>query len=110
MKFQLVVVNLDPTTGAEINKTRPCLVISPDEMNAALKTIIVAPLTSTVRAYLPTRIKIAATQQSGLKNESYAALDQIKTIDKSRVVGAIGTISEAEKKAITEALIELFSF
>ncbi|MCM1309903.1 MAG: type II toxin-antitoxin system PemK/MazF family toxin [Bacteroides sp.] len=110
MKFQLIVVNLDSTVGSEINKTRPCLVISPDEMNLSLRTIVVAPLTSTVKAYLPTRIKITASAASGLNNDSYVALDQIKTIDKSRIVRFIGTISNSEQNAVTDALLEMFSF
>ncbi len=108
-KNQIFGVDLAPTIGAEMNKLRPCVIISPDEMNNYLRTVIVAPLTSTNRA-LPTRVLIKATQTSGLKNDSYAALDQIKTIDKSRLLKLIGEISEDEKLQLSEALIEMFKY
>ena len=108
-KNEIYGVDLDPTIGAEMNKTRPCLIISPDEMNNHLKTVIVAPLTST-RRELPTRILIKATPASGLKNDSYAALDQLKTIDKSRLYNLIGEISEYEKHQIASGLIEMFAY
>lgn len=108
-KFHLHVVNLDPTVGAEMQKTRPCLIVSPDEINAYLKTVIIVPLTSAQRG-LPTRILIRATDKSGLSNDSYAALDQIKTVDKSRLSGPIGEISEAEKHAVSEILKEMFDY
>lgn len=108
-KFSLNVVNLDPTVGAEMKKTRPCLIVSPDEINAYLKTVIVVPLTSTQRD-LPTRVLIKATPESGLANDSYAALDQLKTVDKSRLSGLIGEISEAEKHSVSEILKEMFDY
>lgn len=107
--FQLFLVNLDPTIGAEMKKTRPCLVVSPDEINDYLKTVIIVPLTS-VKRELPTRILIKACDQSGLANDSYAVLDQIKTVDKMRLVKKIGEISEAEKHAVSEVLKEMFSY
>lgn len=106
-KFELYSVNLDPTVGAEMQKTRPCLVISPDEMNAYVRTVIIIPLTSISRG-LPTRVLIKATPQSGLKNDSYAAIDQIKTVDKSRLGTQIGEISESEKRNVTSVLLDLF--
>lgn len=108
-KFQLHVVNLDPTVEAEMKKTRPCLIVSPDEINLYLKTVIIVPLTSAQRG-LPTRIMIKATPQSGLDNDSYAALDQLKTVDKSRLSAPIGEISEAEKHAVSEILKEMFDY
>lgn len=108
-KFKIFVVNLDPTIGAEMQKTRPCLIVSPDEMNNYLRTVIIVPLTSTHRD-LPTRVLIKATAQSGLNNDSYAALDQLKTVDKSRLSNAIGEISEAEKHEISEILKEMFDY
>lgn len=108
-KFELYSVNLDPTVGAEMQKTRPCLVVSPDEMNRYVRTVIIVPLTSTFRA-LPTRVQIKATPQSGLKNDSYAAIDQLKTVDKSRLSNLIGEISEAEKHKITGVLLEMFDY
>lgn len=107
--FQLFVVNLDPTVGAEINKTRPCLIVSPDEINTYLRSVIIVPLTSTQRA-LPTRVLIKATEKSGLANDSYAALDQLKTVDKSRLAGLIGEISESEKHAVSSILKEMFEY
>lgn len=108
-KNDIFGVDLDPTIGAEMSKLRPCVIVSPDEMNQYLKTVIVAPLTSTNRA-LPTRVLIKATAASGLKNDSYAALDQIKTIDKSRLLNHIGEISEEEKHLVSDALIEMFAY
>ena len=92
-----------------MQKTRPCLIISPDEMNVYLRTVIILPLTSMSRA-LPTRVLIQATPQSGLKNDSYAAIDQIKTVDKTRLGSVIGEISEVEKQNITNAMLETFDF
>ncbi|MDE7385828.1 MAG: type II toxin-antitoxin system PemK/MazF family toxin [Muribaculaceae bacterium] len=108
-KFQLYSVNLDPTIGAEMKKTRPCLIVSPDEMNDYVSTVIIVPLTSRERS-LPTRVLIKASNQSGLKNDSYAAIDQLKTIDKSRLISLIGEISETEKHEITNVLIEMFDY
>ena len=108
-KFELYSVNLDPTIGAEMQKTRPCLIVSPDEMNAYVRTVIIVPLTSTSRA-LPTRVLIKATPQSGLNNDSYAAIDQLKTVDKSRLGTLIGEISESEKHDITNVLLDMFDY
>ena len=108
-QFQIYWTNLDPAIGAEIQKTRPCLVVSPDEMNGYLKTTTIVPLTSTYRN-LPTRVLIRASEQSGLKNDSYAVLDQIKTVDKSRLTNLIGEISEAEKRAISDTLKMMFDY
>lgn len=108
-KFTLHVVNLDPTVGAEMKKTRPCLIVSPDEINDYLRTVIIVPLTSSQRE-LPTRVLIKAGKRSGLNNDSYAALDQLKTVDKSRLSDSIGEISEAEKHAVSEILKEMFDY
>lgn len=96
-QYSVFWVNLDPTIGSEIQKTRPCLVISPDEMNKYLRTIVIAPLTTSNKNY-PTRVKIELN-----KKESWVALDQVRTIDRQRIVKFIGNIkpSEIEKcKAI----------
>lgn len=108
-RFQLTIVNLDPTIGAEMKKTRPCLIVSPDEINTYLKTVMIVPLTSTKRG-LPTRVLIKATDKSGLDNDSYAALDQLKTVDKTRLTGPIGEISESEKHAVSDILKEMFDY
>lgn len=108
-RFNLHIVNLDPTVGAEIKKKRPCLIVSPDEINTYLQTVIIVPLTSTQRN-LPTRILIKATPQSGLSNDSYAVLDQLKTVDKSRLSAPIGEISDEEKHAVSDILKEMFDY
>ena len=110
MKFKIFLINLDPTVGSEISKTRPCIVVSPDEMNSSLNTVMVVPLTSTHPRTLPTRILIKPSSLNKLKNESYAVLDQLKTVDKKRIVDDWGEISEGEKLDITDTLLELFSY
>lgn len=90
-QYDIVLVRLDPTLGSEINKTRPCLVISPNEMNKYLRTVVIAPMTTREKPY-PTRVKIKHKTKVG-----WAALDQIKTIDKKRVIKLLGKISKEEK-------------
>lgn len=97
------LVSLDPSHGAEIKKTRPCLVISPDEMNRHLQTVIVAPMTTTLRPY-PTRISLRFQGKSG-----QAALDQLRTVDRERLVRKLGTVSPTITQQISDALIEMFS-
>lgn len=82
-QYQIVVVNLDPTVGSEIRKTRPCLIVSPNEMNDYLKTVVIAPLTSQPRNY-PSRVEFTF---EGTQN--WIVLDQIRTIDKSRILKII---------------------
>jgi len=82
-QYSIVLVNLDPTIGSEIKKTRPCVIVSPNEMNFNINTIIIAPMTSKSRNY-PTRIKI--------NENSYIVLDQIRTIDKQRIIKKIGEL------------------
>jgi mRNA interferase MazF len=89
-QYQLVVVNLDPTIGNEMKKTRPCVVISPDEMNRFLQTIVIAPITSTSKPY-PTRIHIKQGKTKG-----WVVLDQIRTIDRRRIVKAVGMLNTKE--------------
>jgi len=96
-QYQVIVVNLDPTIGREIKKTRPCVVISPDEMNHHLSTIVIAPLTSIKRNY-PTRTKILDGKVSRV------ALDHIRTIDKKRIVTLGNRISTKEITAIKSIL------
>lgn len=88
-QYDIILVNLDPTIGAETKKTRPCVILSPNEMNKYLKTLIIAPMTSSDKSY-PTRIKI--------NNKSFIMLDQIKTIDKRRAIKEMGRL---DKEAIT---------
>lgn len=109
MEYSIYIVNLDPTIGHEIKKTRPCVVISPDEMNASLGTVIVAPMTSTFKA-IPTRVRICATLENGLANDSYIVLDQIKTVDKRRLAaGAMGKLSDAEAEEVSAILCQMFT-
>jgi len=93
-QYQIVVVNLDPTVGSEIRKTRPCVVVSPDEMNRNLHTITVCPLTTTLKPY-PTRIKTLLQRKVG-----WIVVDQIRTIDRNRIVKVAGHLK-------TETIVEL---
>ena len=103
-QYQIVLVNLDPTKGSEIKKTRPCLVISPNEMNKYLRTVVIAPMTTEERSY-PTRIKINYNKKKGA-----AAIDQIRTIDKSRIIKSLSSISQKEidqcKAVIRETFVD----
>lgn len=101
-QYQIVLVNLDPTIGSEIKKTRPCVVISPDEINKNLNTIVVAPMTTKSKNY-PTRIKIKHNKQEG-----WIAIDQIRTIDKVRVVKSFEKLSDKEIIRIKEIIKETF--
>ena len=91
-QYHIVLVNLDPTVGSEIKKTRPCLIVSPDEMNEHLRTVIVAPMTTSKRSY-PSRFALKHVDQA-----SYVALDQLRTIDKSRIIKDFGPISDSSKR------------
>jgi mRNA interferase MazF len=103
-QYQIVLVNLDPTLGSEIQKTRPCVIISPDEINDNLRTIVIAPMTSTSRKY-PTRVKIKHNSQEG-----WVVIDQIRTIDKIRIVKKFDSLTEKEirecKRVIRETFID----
>ncbi len=96
-QYQIVLVNLDPTVGSEIKKTRPCVIISPDELNKYLNTLIIAPMTSQSKKY-PTRIEVKHDRKKG-----WIVLDQIRTIDKQRVYKALDSLTprEVEKVKIT---------
>lgn len=102
-RFDVYLVNLDPTIGREIKKTRPCLVISPDEMNRHIGTVIVAPMTTQGQAY-PTRISCRFQGKNG-----QIVLDQIRTIDKTRLVKKLGQINTATQKAVIVLLAEMFA-
>lgn len=102
-RFEVYLVNLDPTIGREIKKTRPCLVISPDEMNAHIATVIVAPMTSQGRGY-PTRVSCKFQGRDG-----QVVLDQIRTVDKVRLVKKLGTVSAATQKEVLVVLAEMFA-
>lgn len=102
-RFEVYLVNLDPTIGSEIKKVRPCLVISPDEMNAHIATVIVAPMTTQGRAY-PTRVSCKFQSKDG-----QVVLDQIRTVDKTRLAKKLGTISASTQKAVLAILAEMFA-
>ena len=99
-----MLVNLDPTMGSEIKKTRPCVVISPDEMNKNLRTVTIAPMTSSSRPY-PTRVEVNQNGQSG-----WIVLDQIRTVDKLRIVKKFESLTEREirncKRVIKETFVD----
>jgi len=101
-QYQIVLVNLDPTIGSEIKKTRPCVIISPDEMNKFLRTIIVAPMTTTSRKY-PTRIEVKHDRKIG-----WIVIDQIRTIDKQRIIRILGRLSQPEIKEMKSVIKETF--
>ncbi|MGB8699228.1 MAG: type II toxin-antitoxin system PemK/MazF family toxin [Thermosynechococcaceae cyanobacterium] len=102
-RFDVFLINLNPTIGREIKKTRPCVVISPDEMNRHIGTVIVAPMTTRSRTY-PTRIEC---QFQG--KEGQIVLDQIRTVDKARLIKKLGQVSISEQEFLLDALAELFA-
>ena len=102
-RFEVFLVNLGPTVGHEIEKTRPCLIISPNEMNHNIGTVIVAPMTTKGNEY-PTRIICSLQGKKG-----QIVLDQIRTIDKRRLVKKLGTISSQSQEKTLQVLQELFS-
>ncbi|MEG4442788.1 type II toxin-antitoxin system PemK/MazF family toxin [Microcoleus sp. AT9_B5] len=101
-RFDVFLVNLDPTVGSEIQKTRPCLVISPDEMNQVIATVIIAPMTTKGQSY-PSRIVCHFQGKDG-----QIVLDQIRTVDKNRLVKYLGQISADEQKAVLDSLVQIF--
>jgi len=102
-RFEVYLVRLDPTEGREIRKTRPCLVISPDEMNRHIDTVIVAPMTTKRRPY-PTRVPVRFQRKTG-----QIVLDQLRTVDKTRLVKRMGTIDQATSDRVLTLLAELFA-
>ena len=103
LRYEVYLVNLDPTIGSGIKKTRPCVIISPNEMNRNISTIIVAPLTSTKRAY-PTRVNCKVQGKAG-----QIVLDQIRTVDKQRLIKKIDTITKSTQLKIHKVLNEMFA-
>ena len=102
-RFDVFLVNLDPTIGNEIQKTRPCVIVSPDEMNRNISTVIIAPMTTKGREY-PTRVICQFQNKDG-----QIVLDQILTVDKSRLVKKIGQISQDEQREVLNILAEMFA-
>lgn len=103
-RFEIWLVLLDPTQGSEISKTRPCLVVSPDVLNRRLNTVMVAPLTSTRKAY-PSRVDCQFDGQHG-----QVALDQTRAVDKSRFVKQLGSLDETTCQTICQTLVTLFIY
>ena len=101
-QYQIVLVNLDPTQGSEIKKTRPCLVISPNEMNKYLQTIVVAPMTTSSRTY-PTRIEVKLIETKG-----WVVLDQIRCVDRTRIVKAYDSLTEKEITKVKAVMQETY--
>lgn len=102
-RFEVWLVGLDPTVGTEMRKTRPCLVVSPDEMNAHIATVIIAPMTSKGKAY-PTRV---ACRFQG--TDGQIVLDQIRTVDRARLLRRLGKIEPAAADAVLQRLQEMFA-
>jgi len=102
-RFDVYLVELNPTVGSEIRKTRPCLVISPDEMNRFVRTVIVAPMTTAGRSY-PTRVSCTFEGKKG-----QVVLDQIRTVDQARLVKHLGRIDEEVQDGVLAVLAEMFA-
>jgi mRNA interferase MazF len=102
-RFDIHLVALDPTVGSEIRKTRPCVIISPDEMNRHLRTVLIAPMTTKGRAY-PTRVPCRFQGQAG-----QVVLDQVRTVDVERLVKRLGTLGASAQVAVLQVLAEMFA-
>lgn len=102
MQYSIVLVNLDPTQGSEIQKTRPCVIVSPNEMNKHLKTIIVCPMTTNTKEY-PTRVPVIQDGKRGM-----IVIEQIRTIDKSRILKVFEKLNKAEIKTCKDVIRETF--
>ena len=102
-RFEVYLVSLDPTVGSEIQKSRPCLVISPDEMNRHINTVIIAPMTTRGRDY-PSRVSCEFQGRQG-----QVVLDQIRTVDKSRLIKKLGRINRKTQRAVLAVLHDMFA-
>jgi mRNA interferase MazF len=102
-RFDVMLVQFDPTRGSEIRKTRPCVVISPDEMNSALRTVVVAPMTTKGQAY-PWRVPLTFRGKSGR-----IATDQLRTVDNERLLRRLGKLSDATAQQLLGVLAEMFA-
>ena len=101
-QYQIIFVNLDPTVGSKIKKSRPCVVISPNKMNKYLRTIVIAPMTTSSKKY-PTRVKLIHGNKSG-----WIVLDQIQTIDRQRVIKVLGELQVDEIKELNLVIKETY--
>ncbi len=101
-QYDIVLINLDPTVGSEIQKTRPCVIVSPNEINHNLQTLVVSPMTTTSRKY-PTRVEVKHNGKTG-----WIAIDQIRTIDKVRIIRTLGTLKKSEIQEVKSVIKETF--
>lgn len=102
-RFEVYLITLDPTVGNEIQKTRPCLIISPDEMNRYISTVMIAPMTTKGRVY-PSRITCRFQEKEG-----QIVLDQIRTVDKVRLIKRLGQLEQQVQQAVLVVLAEMFA-
>ncbi len=103
-RYDIYLVNLDPTQGSEMQKTRPCVVVSPDEMNRYISTVIIAPMTSTQRDY-PSRVNVTFQRKRG-----QVVLDQVRTVDRSRLVRRLGVLPDVRARQVADVLREMFAY
>jgi mRNA interferase MazF len=101
-QYQIVLVNLDPTQGSEIKKTRPCVIISPNEMNKYLQTIVLAPMTTSSRPY-PTRVEVKHNKTKG-----WVVIDQIRSVDRTRIIKTYDGLTEKEVSKIKAVIKETY--
>jgi mRNA interferase MazF len=101
-QYEIVLVNLDPTIGGEMKKTRPCVIISPNEMNKYLQTIVIAPMTSSSKHY-PTRVEVKHNKTKG-----WVVVDQIRTIDRKRIIKILGKLTEKEIYKVKTTIQETY--
>ena len=102
-RFEVYLINLDPTVGSEIKKIRPCVIVSPDEMNRHIRTVIVAPMTTKGQPY-PTRVPCRFAGKQG-----QIALDQLRAVDRARLVKRKGTIQPVAQKMVLDTLAQMFA-
>ena len=102
-RFEVYLINLDPTVGHKIQKTRPCLIVSPDEMNRYISTVIIAPMTTKGRDY-PTRVSCQFQGKNG-----QVVLDQLRTVDKARLMKRLGSISSRTQGKVLGVLAQIFA-
>jgi mRNA interferase MazF len=103
-RFEVWLISLDPTRGSEIRKTRPCVVVSPDELNRNIETVIVAPMTTATRAY-PTRVRLRFEGRDG-----EIVLDQIRTVDRTRLLRRLGALPRGTARRVCDVLGEMFAW
>jgi mRNA interferase MazF len=101
-QYQIFLVNLDPTIGSEIKKTRPCVILSPNEMNKYLRTVVIAPMTTSSKKF-PTRVEVKHDNKIGR-----IVIDQIRTIDKQRIIKPLGRLSKPEIKEVKSIIKETY--